>query len=158
MIFKDINSGFYVLKRPMQYACTHDEVAELSNRNGIIKRAIYNYDQSADANARTLTYARASGGSEYPVIRLMPPVYAEETFTKDEMLKLISEDKALFRIHPQKFAAPLYTWLYDWMLDVLTETKTPLLVSLQELDLNASATVKEKYPPLWPSTMIFRKC
>ena len=50
MIFKDINSGFYVLKHPMQYACTHDEVAKMSEANGIVKRAIYNYDQSADAN------------------------------------------------------------------------------------------------------------
>ena len=38
MIFKDINSGFYVLKRPMQYACTHDEVAQMAQRNGIVKR------------------------------------------------------------------------------------------------------------------------
>ena len=76
MIFKDINSGFYVLKRPMQYACTHDEVAQMAQRNGIVKRAIYNFDQSADANQLTLDYARASGGTEYPVVRLMPPVYA----------------------------------------------------------------------------------
>ena len=148
MVFKDINSGFYVLKRPMQYACTHDEVKQMSERNGIVKRAIYNFDKSADANDRTLAYARQSQGTEYPVVRLMPPVYAEETFTKEQMLKLIEEDKALFRIHPQKYAAPLYTWLYDWMLDVLNDTKTPLLVSLQELNLNDAAAVKAKYPDL----------
>ena len=77
MVFKDINSGFYVLKRPMQYACTHDEVKQMSERNGIVKRAIYNFDKSADANDRTLAYARQSQGTEYPVVRLMPPVYAE---------------------------------------------------------------------------------
>lgn len=148
MIFKDINSGYYVLKRPMQYACTHDEVAALAARNGIVTRAIYNFDQSADANARTLAYARASAGTEYPVVRLMPPVYAEESYTRSQMEKLIAEDKALFRIHPVKYAAPLYSWLYEWMLDLLTETKTPLLVSLQELNLNDAAAVKEKYPEL----------
>jgi predicted TIM-barrel fold metal-dependent hydrolase len=148
MVFKDINSGFYVLKRPMQYACTHDEVAELANRNGIVSRAIYNYDQSAEANDRTLAYAKASAGKEFPVIRLMPPVYEEETYTRDQMLKLIEEDHALFRVHPTKYAAPLYPWLYDWMLDVLTETKTPVLVSLQELNLNDAAQIKEKYPDL----------
>lgn len=148
MIFKDINSGYYVLKRPMQYACTHDEVAALAARNGIVTRAIYNFDQSADANARTLAYARASAGTEYPVVRLMPPVYAEESYTRSQLEKLIAEDKALFRIHPVKYAAPLYSWLYEWMLDLLTETKTPLLVSLQELNLNDAAAVKEKYPEL----------
>lgn len=148
MVFKDINSGFYVLKRPYQYACTHDEVAQMSEKNGIITRAIYNYDQGADANAVTRAYAKASGGAEYPVYRLMPPAYAEETFTREAFEKAITEDKALFRIHPKKYAAPLHKWMYDWMLDVLTETKTPLLVSLQELELNDAAAVKEEYPDL----------
>lgn len=148
MIFKDINSGFFVQPHPMQYACTHDEVAALAEKNQIVARAIYNYDKAADANALTRKYAAASGGTEYPVLRLMPPVYPEETFTRDEMLKAIVEEKALFRIHPKSYAAPLHTWVYDWMLDVLTETKTPLLVSLQELELNDAAAVKEKYPDL----------
>ena len=34
------------------------------------------------------------------------------------------------------------------MLDVLAETQTPLLVSLQELNLNDAAQVKEEYPEL----------
>lgn len=148
MIFKDINSGFYVLKHPMQYACTHDEVAKMSVANGIVKRAIYNYDQSADANAVTRAYAAASQGTEFPVYRLMPPVYGEETFSREQMEKAITEDHALFRIHPTSYASPLHTWLYDWMLDVLTETKTPVLVSLQELDLNHAAAVKREYPDL----------
>jgi len=148
MVFKDINSNFYVLGRPMQYACTHDEVAEMSLRNGIVTRAIYNLDQAADANDVTRAYAAASNGAEYPVYRLMPPVYAEETFSREQLLSAIEKEKALFRIHPKKYAAPLHTWLYDWMLDVLSETKTPVLVSLQELDLNDAAAVKEKYPDL----------
>ena len=148
MIFKDINCGFYVLKHPMQYACTHDEVAAMCERNGIVKRAIYNYDQSADANDVTRAFAAASGGAEFPVYRLMPPVYAEESFTREAMEKAIREDKALFRIHPKNYASPMYCWLYEWMFDVLTETKTPLLVSLQELDLRDAAAVKERYPDL----------
>ncbi len=148
MIFKDINAGFYVQKRPLQYACSHDEVAALAERNGIVTRAIYNYDKGADANDLTRKYARESAGKEYPVLRLMPPAYAEESFTRDEMVKAITEDKALFRIHPKTYAAPLHVWMYDWMLDVLTETRTPLLVSLQELNLNDAAAVKEKYPDL----------
>ena len=148
MIFKDINCNFYVQGQPLQYASTHDEVAKVCEDNNIVTRAIYNLDKAADANDVTLRYAEESGGKEYPVIKLMPPVYPEETYTKDEMIKLIENDKALFRIHPSNYASPMHTWLYDWMFDVLTESKTPLLVSLQELDLNDAAAVKEKYPDL----------
>lgn len=148
MIFKDINCGFYVQPHTMLYASTHDEIADICEKNQIVKRAIYNYDRAADANDVTLGHCRASGGSEYPVLKLMPPCYPDESYTRDEMEKLIKEDHALFRIHPQSYATPLHTWMFDWMLDVLTESKTPLLVSLQELDLNDAAAVKEKYPEL----------
>ena len=148
MIFKDINCGFHLQPHAMQYAWSHDEVAALAQRNSIITRAIYNYDKAADANDVTRRYAAASGGTEYPVLRLMPPVYPEETFTREQMETVIREEKALFRIHPKSYAAPLHIWMYDWMLEVLSETKTPVLVSLQELELNDAALVKEKYPEL----------
>lgn len=148
MIFKDINCGFYVQKRPMQYACTHDEVAALAERNQIVSRAIYNYDKGPDANAVTRAYAAASGAAEYPVYRLMPPAYSEEIFTREQMELAITEDLALFRIHPKTYAAPLHIWMYDWMLDILCESRTPLLVSLQELNLNDAAAVKTAYPEL----------
>ena len=147
MIFKDINCNYYVQKRPLQYACLHDEVIELSRRCHIMAGAVYNLDKGADANARTRAFA-AEDPDEYPVYRLMPPAYAEETFTKEEMARAIEEEKALFRIHPAEYAAPLHIWMYDWMLDLLTETRTPLLVSLQELDLRDAAAVKEAYPDL----------
>ena len=147
MIFKDINCNYFIQKRPLQYACLHDEVIDAARRNRITACAIYNLDSAADANALTRSFA-AKSPDEYPVYRLMPPAYAEETFTKEEMIRAIEEDKALFRIHPQTYAAPLHVWMYDWMLDVLTQTKTPLLVSLQELDLRDAAAVKSTYPDL----------
>ena len=147
MIFKDINCNYYMQRRPLQYACLHDEVMEVSRSCGITASAIYNLDKGADANAQTGKYA-AAGEAEFPVYRLMPPAYSEETFTKEAMAEAIEKDKALFRIHPASYAAPLHVWMYDWMLDLLTETKTPLLVSLQELSLNDAAAVKEKYPDL----------
>lgn len=148
MFFKDINCGFYMQKQPMQYACTHDEVRNLAEKNGIVSRAIYNFDKGADANDVTRRYAAESGGAEFPVLRLMPPAYTEESFTKEAMIQAIEQEHALFRIHPRSYAAPLHVWMYDWMLDVLTESRTPLLVSLQELDLNDAAAVKEAYPEL----------
>ena len=147
MIFKDINCNYFVQRRPLQYACLHDEVIELSRKNGIVASAIYNLDKGADANAKTRSYA-AAGEGEYPVYRLMPPCYCEETFTREEMARAIEQEKALFRIHPETYAAPLHVWMYDWMLDLLTETRTPLLVSLQELDLRDAAAVKTAYPDL----------
>ena len=148
MYFKDINCGFYMQKQPMQYACTHDEVQKLAEKNGIVSRAIYNFDKGADANDITPRYSAASEGKEFPVLRLMPPAYMEESLSKEEMIRAIEQEHALFRINPKSYAAPLHVWMYDWMLDVLTESRTPLLVSLQELDLNDAALVKEAYPEL----------
>ena len=147
MIFKDINCNFFVQERPLQYASGHDDVISVSRRNGITVSAVYNLDKAADANELTgkLTADRPD---EYPVYRLMPPAYAEETFTKDEMIRAIEQEKALFRIHPAAYAAPLHVWMYDWMLDVLVQTRTPLLVSLQELDLRDAAAVKTAFPDL----------
>ena len=126
MIFKDINCNFFVQPHALQYASTHDEVASVCEKNNILSRAIYNLDKSADANDVTLNYAKQSDGKEYPVIRLMPPVYPDETYTRDAMIKLIEEDKALFRIHPTSYAAPMHMWMYDWMFDVLSESRTPI--------------------------------
>ena len=147
MIFKDINCNYFIQKRPLQYASLHDEVIRVSRRNNIVASAVYNLDKGAEANEQTRAFT-AGSADEYPVYRLMPPAYAEETFTKDEMLRAIEQEKALFRIHPSVYAAPLHVWMYDWMLDVLTETRTPLLVSLQELDLRDAAAVKSAYPDL----------
>lgn len=148
MVFKDINCGFYASRRPLQYACTHDEVARAAEANGITVRAVYNLDKAADANEVTRRYAAASGGREYPVYRLMPPAYPEESFTREALERAAGEERALFRVHPAVYAAPLHVWMYDWMLDVLTESRAPLLVSLQELDLRDAAAVKTAYPEL----------
>ena len=148
MIFKDINCNYYGRRHPLQYASTHDEVAAAAMRSHIVSRAIYNLEKSADTNDITRRYAAMSGGTEYPVLHLMPPAYDEESFSRKEMERLICEEKALFRIHPTTFAAPLHVWMYDWMLDVLCESRTPLLVSLQELDLDDAAAVKTAYPEL----------
>ncbi len=82
------------------------------------------------------------------MLRLLPPGYPDEAYTREEIVRLASEEKALFRIHPEKDASPLTPWMFDWMFDVLCESKTPLLVSLQELELRDAAAVKERYPDL----------
>ena len=147
MIFKDINCNFFVQERPLQYASRHDEVISLSRKNDITASAVYNLDKAADANEVTRHFTTGRS-DEYPVYRLMPPAYAEETFTEEEMIRVIEQEKALFRIHPSTYAAPLHIWMYDWMLDILTQTGTPLLVSLQELDLRDAAAVKTAFPDL----------
>jgi len=148
MIFKDICCGFYMTKQPLQYACTHDEVARISEACGIVKRAIFNRETDFDANDATRAYAAASGGTETPVYTLLPPVFPVNSFTLDQMDAAIRDEGALFRIRPKTHTVPFTAWVYDWCLDLLTVTRTPLLVSLGEIDLRDAAAVKEAYPDL----------
>lgn len=148
MLFKDINCGFRSRKPDLQYAATYEQTACVCRNNGIVGRAIYHLDKSAESNEITCRLAAQSGGTEYPVLRLLPPAYPDEALTRTQMEQAITQYRALFRIHPKTHAAPLHAWMYGWMLDVLCETKTPLLVSLQELNLQDAAYVKERYPSL----------
>ena len=151
MFFKDINCGFYLVRRPGLYACTFEEVARVSRDNNIVASAIYNCDRGSgpvrEANEIARKYCLAAGEGFVPVYRLLPPGYSEESYTKDEMYDLISGN-ALFRINPIQDACPLTHWMYSWMFDLFAESKTPLLLSLQELDLRDAAAIKERYPAL----------
>jgi hypothetical protein len=152
MVFKDINCGFYTMRRPGLYACTMEEVDRVAGDHHIAAMAVYHCDRGTgtvrQTNDVTLKICGGSDGRKTPVVRLLAPGYAEESYTREEMYRLISEDRAIFRIHPALDACPLTLWMFDWMIGVLTETRTPLLVSLQELDLRDAAAVKEKYPAL----------
>lgn len=148
MIFKDIHCGFYTAKQPLQYACTHDEVARVSEACGIVKRAIFNREPDFDTNLATRAFAAASGGAETPVYRLLPPVFPENSFTREQMETAIRQEGALFRVMPKSHSVPFTPWVYDWCLDLLTETRTPLLVTMSEIDLRDAAEVKRAFPEL----------
>ena len=149
MTFKDLNCGYYLSRRAGRYAGTWEEVKEIAAKNGIVKRAIQNFDfvgaSVHDANRDAVTRCKASG--DIPVIRLLPPAFAFESYSRNELLEFI-EGGAVFRIHPQRDASPITGWMFGWMLGLLEESSAPLLVSLQEADLKELAEVKRDHPGL----------
>ncbi len=148
MFFKDIYCGFHMTKQPLQYASTHDEIARVCEACGIVKRAIFNREPDFDANDATRAYAAASGGSEIPVYTLLPPVFPANSFTQEQLHAAIRDEGALFRIQPKTHIVPFTTWVYGPCLEVLTETRTPLLVALAQIDLRDAAQVKRAFPEL----------
>lgn len=82
------------------------------------------------------------------MLRLLPPASPQESYTQDEMEKLIVKDRAVFRVHPGLDASPLLDRVFDWMLPLLDRTSTPLLVSLQEADLAQLAGLKRQFPDI----------
>jgi len=151
MIFKDINSGFYLEKRSGLYAATMEEVSLCGEALGIVAGAYINLERGCgtlrQANDITRMRCKEKTG-RYPVLRMLPPGYPDEHHSREEAVRLILEEKALFRVCPGQDASPLTLWMFGWMLEMLVETKTPLLVSLQELDLRDAAEVKQAYPDL----------
>lgn len=151
MIFKDINCGFYLERKPGLYAATREEIELCGAALGIVSSAYQNLDRGCgtmrQTNDITLEFCRKTGG-RFPVLRLLPPGYPDECYSREEIFRLSSEEKALFRICPGQDASPFTPWMFGWMLDALVETNTPLLVSLQELDLRDAAAVKLQYPDL----------
>ena len=151
MIYKDINCGFYLEQKTGLYAATGEEVSRCGEALGIVSGAYLNLDRGCgtlrQTNDITRAFCREKSG-RFPVLRLLPPGYPDEAYTRDEMIRLASEEQALFRVCPGQDASPLTPWMFGWMLDALVETNTPLLVSLQELDLRDAAAVKQAYPKL----------
>ena len=145
---KDVNCGFYGFRRAGLRASTYDEVRAVCAQFGITACAWYHLDRSGagvrESNEITLALCRQNGG--VPVLRLLPPAFPLESYTKEEMERLITQERAVFRIHPGRDASPLKDWVFDWMFPLLNETGTPLLVSLQEADLGELAAFKQQFP------------
>ena len=151
MFFKDINSGFYMRSKLGCYASTFEEIERVKKANSITASALYNYDRCGSVrqnNKLTLSNCHKIPDSLTPVLRLLPPAFSQESYDKRELLDLIQNERPLFRIHPQKDACPLTKWMYDWMLDILCDTDTALLVSLEEINFNDLIVLKEQYPRL----------
>ncbi len=151
MRFKDANCAFYSYRPEGIYAATFEEVKKVCDENFIESCAWYNATRAGksvrEANAETLGYCKKCGG--VPILRLLPPSFEKESYTREELEHLAKVEGAAFRIHPQKDATPITEWLYGWMIDVLEESKAPLLVSVWEYeDLSPLAEFKAKHPEL----------
>ena len=151
MKFKDANCGYYGYRPDGIYAATFEEVKEVCDENSIVSCAWYNATRAGqsvkEANAETIERCKKYGG--VPILRLLPPSFGKESYSREEMEHLAKVEGAAFRIHPKKDATPITEWLYGWMIEVLEETKAPLLVSVWEYeDLSPLAEFKARHPEL----------
>ncbi len=151
MRFKDANCGYYAYRPEGIYAATFEEVKKVCDENFIESCAWYNAARAGQsvraANEETIRHCKECGG--VPVLRLLPPSFEKESYSRQELEHLAKVEGAAFRIHPQKDASPIADWLYGWMIEVLEESKAPLLVSVWEYeDLSPLAEFKAKHPDL----------
>ena len=108
MRFKDANCAFYSYRPEGIYAATFEEVKKVCDENFIESCAWYNATRAGksvrEANAETLSNCKKCGG--VPVLRLLPPSFGKESYTREELEHLAKVEGAAFRIHPQKDATP----------------------------------------------------
>lgn len=150
MKFKDANCAYYAYKPDGLYAATFPQVKAMCEESGIVSCAWYNQARAGKSvramNEETLQLCREHGG--VPILRLLPPSFGKESYSRAEMEALAAEGAA-FRIHPQKDGTPVADWLYGWMIEVLEQYKAPLLVSVWEYeDLSPLAEFKARHPEL----------
>lgn len=151
MRFKDANCGFYAYCPDGIYAGTFEQVKKVCDDNFIESCAWYNATRAGksvrQANEETLARCKEYGG--VPVLRLLPPSFGKESYTREELEYLANVEGAAFRVWPKTDATPITDWLYGWMIEVLEKSKAPLLVSVWEYtDLSPLAEFKAKHPEL----------
>lgn len=150
MRLKDANCSYYAYRPDGIYASTYDEVKKICDENFITSCAWYNATRAGQsvrqANEETLQHCKEQGG--VPILRLLPPSFQKESYSRPELEQLAKEGAA-FRIWPKTDATPITDWLYGWMIEVLEQTKAPLMVSVWEYeDLSPLAEFKAKHPEL----------
>ena len=151
-MFKDINSGYYFSKPEGLYAATYDELEAVCGKYNIVSSAMgcrskLDYPIK-ETNSKTIELCKGSGGSNVPVLHLLPPAYEKECYSKEELRTLVEQEHALFRVFPVSDGCCFTEWVYDWMLDILEESDTPVLASLEEIDLRDAAAVLQAHPRL----------
>ena len=153
MIYKDINCGYLRTPAPGLYAPLFEDMRGVLAENNIVAAAVYNYTRNGatimDVANDTLAHCAGHDGLT-PVINLMPPVFREESFTPDELTRLINERSPLFRIRPSVYAVSPSKWMYGELLELLERSRSPLLVSVWELggSFETLAAMKAEYPEL----------
>lgn len=153
MLYKDINCGYLRAPAPGLYAPLFEDMRSVLGENNIAAAAVYNYTRNGatimDVARDTLSRCEEHDGLT-PVINLMPPVFKEESFTPEQLTKLINEHSPLFRIRPSIYAVSPSKWMYGELLELLERSRSPLLVSVWELggSFEALAAMKAEYPGL----------
>lgn len=149
MKYKDVNCCYRSGCPDGMLAATFEQLNRVCDDNGIVARALYCADRSGmsvrEQNEQTLNLCRERG--DVPVLRLLPPAFPTEGYSLDEIAAL-AEQGAAFRIHPQLDGAPLKQWMFPDVFGLLAQRKTPLLISLDEANMDDLAALKTRYPGL----------
>ena len=150
MTFKDMNCGYRACCPDGMYAATIEQVNEVCRDNNIVRRALYCTDRAGmtvrEMNEQTISLCKSN--DDIPVLRLLPSAFADECYTLQEVEILAIEHRAAFRIHPKLDASPMKDWMFPGIFNVLERTKAPLLVALEECDMEDLANLKRNYPEL----------
>lgn len=151
MLFKDINCTYTTQYKPGIPFTGIEGLIQAQTKHDISERAVYfpdanEYDTEKSVR-QALDVCRGFPGT-LPVLPLLPPAFGDESYTAAFMEELIHTHNAFFRISPLKQATAFTSWQYGFMLRLLEQTKTPLLVNLEEVDLRDAARVKAEFPGL----------
>ncbi len=134
------------------YVSSFENVLDNQLRNGITESAVFNFSKSVapikEINKMTIENCVQTNGRCLPVLHALPPAYATESYDRNELISLIDQYHPLFRICPKSDASPFLDWVFRWMLDFFEESGTPVLISLQDLDLSEAAETLSKHPKL----------
>lgn len=149
MKYKDVNCCYRSSCLDGMFAATFEQLNRVCDDNQIVVRALFCADRCGmtvrQMNERTLSLCRQRG--DVPVLRLLPLTFPEECYTLDELARL-AEQGAAFRIHPHLDAAPLKQWLFPGVFELFEQIKAPLLISLEEVDMDDLAALKTRHPGL----------
>ena len=150
MIFKDVNCGYHGYCPDGMYAATPEQLAQVCRENSIVGCALYCADRAGatvrELNEQTLQLCKQN--KNVPVLRLLPSAFPDECYTPQEVKTLALERGAAFRIHPKLDASPVKDWMFPGVFSVLEQTKAPLLIALEEADLEDLVRLKTAYPSL----------
>lgn len=150
MIFKDVNCGYRSCCPDGMMAATIEQIDGVCRENGIVSRALYCVDKNGETvhqmNAQTI--ALCEQNQDVPVLRLLPSAFSDECYSVEEIEQLAREKRAAFRIHPKLDASPMKEWMFPGVFSVLEKTGAPLLIALEEADMEDMARLKTAYPDL----------
>ena len=171
MEYFDINCSFGEVPEVKLYIHEPEEILKYMKKFNITRTALFNqysfWGNVIQENNRLLEICKIH--PEFvPVLNLLPPVFESESYTKKQLENLVlHNEQLLFRISPKKQKFYFTQWQMDWQLDFLCENSVPLLVSLQEVDVQQIAQIKEQYANLkivltnttqWMNRMYIQLC
>ncbi len=149
MRFKDINCRCGAIPHAGLYVTELDEVVKKLKENGIVCGAMSSNNAPRDelkkANKSLLSDCSSHDGI-IPAVTILPPVFPDEMYNREELYQAVVEyGKVFFRMYPKSHKFIFSEWQMSWLSDFLEESSIPVLIDLEEIDVNQLAEYKKKY-------------